>query len=278
MSVRAPGPRVGMTEPAPTAPRPSAQSGDGSTGDDATTAGACVERSVGLDASVWGPPLWDALFVLAFRACDATRRAAVLDMFNAMLHVIPCRTCRHGYQTFYARHPPPGECQDDPEGLAKWLWQCKQYVNKKLQRVNLPYADVRRRYLCFHALTSASTLADLLRLMALNVSDAAAPHLGLFATGAARAAEGLLAARVVALFAAFGGETACAVDARAAAARLVADVCAYDGVTSVADPTHAVAVTDDERVVGGVSARVPSTAAGTRDPMWREKVRARGHR
>lgn len=129
-----------------------------------------------MDPSVWGPPLWDQLFTLAFRqraaetddddeerrSAAADARAALCDMLRLLLQVLPCSNCRDSYRTFYHNQPPL-----HADSLPQWLWRCKEAVNRKLHKHYMEYRSVKRRYTAHQTLTSERVCADSLVFMAM---------------------------------------------------------------------------------------------------------------
>jgi hypothetical protein len=133
-----------------------------------------------MDASVWGPPLWDSLFSICFRM---TQNEASLrhceDMMKRLRYTIPCKHCRRSYNEFVRKHPIIFESFGTP---SKWLWKCKDNVNRKLQKPYKSYPDVEKRFTTFHSLTSETVILDLLVLMAMECDDDNAHHILSFAS------------------------------------------------------------------------------------------------
>lgn len=120
------------------------------------------ESRVSIDTSIWGPPLWDMLFTLAFRC--RTEDVDHLKRILALLkEALPCYYCRQSYQKFYKRFPP--ENLKTPSEVTQWLWTTKDMVNQKLRKPYRPYAEIKLRYTVFQHLTSFSIILDLLGLI-----------------------------------------------------------------------------------------------------------------
>ena len=146
-------------------------------------ADASERRAAGVAADVWGPSLWQLLHTIGFKATAETVPHAV-RLLRELQYIIPCKVCRKGYQTFYVQHPPlSAEC--DPEVLARWLWQCHDVVNQKLEKPYKAYCDIKKRYDAFHSQTSDTAVLDFLVLSSLNASDSGAKHIAAFAQNVA---------------------------------------------------------------------------------------------
>ena len=167
--------------------------------------------SLVVTSSTWGPPLWDALFSVACRTRRPDAMAGALRLLDAAL---PCGACQASCREFATRSPVPalapapaaapaaaapaapaaaaaaasagsaGSAADahaklarDRDALARWLWACKDNVNRKLGKPHVPYAAVRAKYTHFRALTSDAALLDLACTLVLYApSWPTAPH------------------------------------------------------------------------------------------------------
>lgn len=153
-----------------------------------------------MDPSVWGPPLWDQLFALAFRqraaesggsddTSNVEARAALCDMLRLLLEVLPCSNCRESYRDFYHNDPPA-----HVDSLPQWLWRCKEAVNRKLHKHYMEYRSVKRRYTAYQTLTSERVCADTLVFMAMaaemEASEATSKAVRAYARALARAVRG----------------------------------------------------------------------------------------
>jgi len=156
--------------------------------------------SLVVTSSTWGPPLWDALFSVACRTRRPDAMAGAQRLLDAAL---PCGACQASCREFATRSPVPalapaapaapaaaaaagaaGSAADahaklarDRDALARWLWACKDNVNRKLGKPHVSYAAVRAKYTHFRALTSDAALLDLACTLVLYApSWPTAPH------------------------------------------------------------------------------------------------------
>lgn len=133
-----------------------------------------------MDPVVWGPPLWDLLFSVAFHhpeGCDD----ALYDLFTSLMFTLPCKDCQKSYAKILTRKAPlQRECRKD-EYHAKWLWSVKDMVNQKLHKAYVGYSDVRKRYTMFRTLTNESAAIRLVKIMYDNADDDCKVHVATFA-------------------------------------------------------------------------------------------------
>ena len=132
-----------------------------------------------MDPNVWGPPLWDALFFVAF--CRNEQCEDLKTLFGLLEKVIPCQHCRRSY-TMYRREVPPTSTirADVPNAAAAWLWTIHDMVNQKLGKVCISFDRLVKRHATFTALTSDSVLLDLFCILALAAKPSAQIHVAHF--------------------------------------------------------------------------------------------------
>jgi hypothetical protein len=120
-----------------------------------------------MDASVWGPALWDALFCVAFkkRPDDAASDSMIAQLLETLVDVIPCKHCRRSYRKYVEAFPIPTRFTS--KDIALWLWRCKDRVNQKLGKPYKCFPDVERRYMSFHCILSEVAALDLLIMMSM---------------------------------------------------------------------------------------------------------------
>lgn len=119
-----------------------------------------------VDPNVWGPPLWDLLFTLAFRSPLANREV-LIELFSMLEKVIPCQHCRRSY-TVYAKQVRP-ITKSQPESAALWLWTVHDMVNQKLGKIAIDFEKLQKRHQSFTLLTNDLVAVDLLALMLLVI-------------------------------------------------------------------------------------------------------------
>ena len=122
-----------------------------------------------MHASVWGPPLWKAIFSAAWHVDDETvdiLREVLLELLPVLL---PCVTCRENYR----KHVPAVHRQSksrlrSPDEVMRWCWYMKNEVNKVTHHTSLPYDELVERYTFHKGILDEVEFADVLVIMALN--------------------------------------------------------------------------------------------------------------
>lgn len=117
-----------------------------------------------MDPDVWGPPLWDLLFTVAFQSRD---RARVVTLFGLLEKVIPCRACRRSYAQCLQCHAMSHIREGRPDSAAIWLWTIHDMVNQKLGKTAISFEKVKKRHMAFSRLTHDLLVVDLLTAMTL---------------------------------------------------------------------------------------------------------------
>ena len=121
-----------------------------------------------MHSSLWGPPLWQAIFASAWAVNASTidaLRALLLEQLPALL---PCETCRNNY----ARHIPKvnqrahGAPKSANGHAMRWCWYLKHEVNGVTGHSSIPLAEVVDRYVLHGANVDEVALADVLVLVA----------------------------------------------------------------------------------------------------------------
>ena len=96
-----------------------------------------IARAVNSPRS-WGPPLWNFLFVYAFRASTDKEVRTFRQICALLRRTLPCDDCRSSYNEIYAAEPPPAANQR--QACARWLWRVKDCVNQKLEKPFVPFS------------------------------------------------------------------------------------------------------------------------------------------
>ena len=124
------------------------------------------DELVQLDPNVWGPPLWDLLFSLAFKS-----RAPAADwqvLFGLLEKVIPCQQCRRSY-SIYRKQVQVSNVRDDiPYSAALWLWTIHDMVNQKLGKICISYDKLEKRHKATSMITHDFLIVDVFCMLALT--------------------------------------------------------------------------------------------------------------
>ena len=91
-----------------------------------------------MEPRTWGPQAWHLLHSIAAghpeRATQAQQQA-VVDFYNALAAVLPCRTCGGHLAKHLQRHPP---VTDSRASLQRWTWELHNIVNGVLGKGSYP--------------------------------------------------------------------------------------------------------------------------------------------
>jgi len=99
-----------------------------------------------MKTSVWGPSAWRFLHAVSFaypEAPSAEQKAAALQLFLSLRHMIPCGDCCGHYCSEIQRSPPRVESRD---ALSRWLVDLHNRVNARLGKPQYPYAAALAEY------------------------------------------------------------------------------------------------------------------------------------
>ena len=123
------------------------------------------EDALQMDPNVWGPPLWDLLFVIAFKSkLDSTD---MQHLFSLLEKVIPCQHCRRSYTLYRTQVKPTTVIRNDvSESAAMWLWTIHDMVNQKLGKICISYEKLAKRHRSFAVLSNDFVIIDLLCMIA----------------------------------------------------------------------------------------------------------------
>lgn len=114
-----------------------------------------------MDPSIWGPKLWDAVTLAAYRL---TREDCLL-LFEEMKLLIPCSHCLKSYVHYCSIIPP--EKYSGP--IEKWIWTIHDMVNQKLGKQSAPYSRIESRFKTFTHPVSPFDIYDVLLIIATQV-------------------------------------------------------------------------------------------------------------
>ena len=120
------------------------------------------------DPNVWGPPLWDMLFTLAFQV-PSNQISGVIDLFAQLEKVLPCQTCRRSYAMFRKQVQPLMNLRSDNAKAAEWLWTIHDMVNQKLGKTAISYDKLERKHRLITTLAHPFSALDVLCIISSTV-------------------------------------------------------------------------------------------------------------
>ena len=127
-----------------------------------------MTEAVQMDPNVWGPPLWDLLFVIAFRSSDTDK---MVQLFGLMERVIPCQHCRRSYSVYMKQCRLSRIQADRPDSAAAWLWTMHDMVNQKLGKIAINFDMIKKRHASLMPLSNDLLAIDLFAMMAFVVKE-----------------------------------------------------------------------------------------------------------
>lgn len=121
---------------------------------------------------LWGGPLWQALFGMAW-TCDAKRMPLLRTLLTEQLPpLLPCASCRaHAVQHIPRVNRRAKGTPKSPGHAFRWLWYLKDEVNQTLRKPSLSLADLTERYVLHGGLVDEVAVADVLVLVALEAHE-----------------------------------------------------------------------------------------------------------
>ena len=127
--------------------------------------------AVQMDPNVWGPPMWDMLFTLAFKT-PQTEVEKLQTIFALLEKVIPCQHCRRSYTLYRKQVRPTISIRSgEIDSAAMWLWTIHDMVNQKLGKICIDFDKLKKRHLTFSQLTNDWSMLDLFCIMCKAVQD-----------------------------------------------------------------------------------------------------------
>ena len=126
------------------------------------------DESILSDPNVWGPPLWDLMFTLAFHV-PQTHVVVIIDLFAHLEKVLPCQTCRRSYAIFRKQLAPLTTLRVTNTKAAEWLWSIHDMVNQKLGKPAILYDKLELKHKCMTCIAHPMSALDILRIMARTV-------------------------------------------------------------------------------------------------------------
>lgn len=109
-------------------------------------------ENYGLITKIWGPPMWESLFCVAFGyPVNPTpqHKQNYKEFFKLLSFVLPCCMCRNSYAEYITNSSfaLSDEVMISRNTLTKWLWNIKELVNNKLGKTyDETYEDICNKY------------------------------------------------------------------------------------------------------------------------------------
>ena len=108
----------------------------------------------GFKSRWFGTPYWTCFHRLAQASCPSpdvhgsfrphscglpTKASTQLkqDLYTSLQHLLPCVHCRNSYKEFL--EVPGHKLQDYSDNLVEWSWKMQNFVNKKLEKPEIPF-------------------------------------------------------------------------------------------------------------------------------------------
>lgn len=129
------------------------------------------------DAMEWGPILWSILHGLAekvgstsFPLYEGDERRALIRVFNSLVKVIPCPSCKEHYEVYLKEHPVDKIVLTIPYTDLKnyvktWFWELHNWVNESIGNPIFSFADLTPTY-------SSVPLRQRMRMLDVPISKA----------------------------------------------------------------------------------------------------------
>ena len=121
------------------------------------------------DPNVWGPPLWDLLFTLAYKLPASEEKESLFaNIFRQLEYVLPCQHCRRSYIMYRKQVKVTKEYAQSP---AEWLWVIHDMVNQNLGKTCINYEKLTEKHGVFTCLTHPLNVLDLFCVMHMVIKD-----------------------------------------------------------------------------------------------------------
>lgn len=98
------------------------------------------------DPRLWGSHIWYMmdLMVIRLQQDDPIVKEHIWMQFVSLLETIPCETCRIHYQQYYENYPIH-DYLSQKLTLAKWVYELRCSVNRKLDQPSLTFDEYLQR-------------------------------------------------------------------------------------------------------------------------------------
>ncbi len=124
-----------------------------------------------MDPNVWGPPLWDMLFTLAFK-CDKKCAIDMQHIAYLLEKIMPCSHCRRSYILYKKQLKPTTVITPEhPNSAALWLWSIHDMVNQKLGKICISFEKLQKRHAAITSITHDLLIFDIFVILTLSVKD-----------------------------------------------------------------------------------------------------------
>jgi hypothetical protein len=92
--------------------------------------------------------MWKTLHYAAHQCPEPFARHAqpLVDLVRIYAQVMPCTDCRSHFSQFLALHPPEAAAAAGREAFARYTVDAHNYVNARLGKPLMPYAEAQRIY------------------------------------------------------------------------------------------------------------------------------------
>lgn len=127
-------------------------------------------NSQSLDTNIWGPLLWEMLFLLCFNCVDRQNVSDIQHLFQLLEYVMPCSHCRRSY-AFYRRDLHPiAMVHNETCGTqcAKWLFTIHDMVNQKLGKICISFEKLQKKQKSLTATVTDFSLIDIFSMLWLS--------------------------------------------------------------------------------------------------------------
>ena len=123
----------------------------------------------GVLPGVWGPLLWRILHTISFAPVEdvLAKKEHVESLFDVLLRILPCQTCRTSYAHVVTKLP----CLTQSMGhgqLSTWVYHLHKLVNDKLGAPTPPFKTVAARFAVRPVQWTPADVWDLVALLGLN--------------------------------------------------------------------------------------------------------------
>jgi len=101
-----------------------------------------------LPPEIWGPMFWSTLHIISLAYPDDptySEKRAAKELFNALVHLLPCPVCRSHYREIVQRSPVE-TWLDNRKSLVEWVWMVHNQVNVKLNKPEISLIEFYKRY------------------------------------------------------------------------------------------------------------------------------------
>jgi hypothetical protein len=105
-----------------------------------------------MDTRFWGPSGWKLIHLVAAAPVTKQRAPAILEWFQLLEYVLPCKYCRASFHDYIRLQPLTETIVGDPTTFSRWAYDIHNRVNAKLRGQGLletpdpDWASVRDYY------------------------------------------------------------------------------------------------------------------------------------